>query len=68
MAISTITLEDVTCALCANRVSVALHAVEGIRNFDVDLAEQTAVITFDDDEISGARIRDVIDDNNCDVH
>lgn len=68
MAISTITLEGVTCALCANQVSTALHAVEGVRNFDVDLADRVTVITFDDDETTDERIRGVIESHNCDSH
>lgn len=68
MAISTITLQSATCPLCANRVSVALHAVAGVRNFDVDLSDEIAVITYDDDTVDDAVIRNVIDEVNCDAH
>ncbi|MFD1677465.1 heavy-metal-associated domain-containing protein [Alicyclobacillus fodiniaquatilis] len=65
---STMTLKDMTCANCANEVSVALHSVEGVRNFDVDLSDQIAVITYDDDETSDTFIRSTIEKVNCKAH
>ncbi|EJY57080.1 Heavy metal transport/detoxification protein [Alicyclobacillus hesperidum URH17-3-68] len=47
---------------------MALHAVAGVRNFDVDLSDEIAVITYDDDTVDDAVIRNVIDEVNCDAH
>jgi copper chaperone CopZ len=47
---------------------VALHSVEGVRNFDVDLSDQIAVITYDDDETSDTFIRSTIEKVNCKAH
>ncbi|WAH38272.1 heavy-metal-associated domain-containing protein [Alicyclobacillus dauci] len=68
MTISTITLEGVTCANCANSVSNALHSVQGVENFDVDLFDQITTITYDDDQTSSSIIRSTIEQSNCDVH
>jgi len=68
MTLSTLTLRDATCSLCANKVSVALHAVEGVRHFDVDLADQTAVVTFDDDVVDRDHICRIIGRTHCHDH
>lgn len=68
MALSIMTLEGATCPMCANPVSVALHAVQGVQNLDVDLADNVATITYDDDEVTASQIRHAVDDVNCTSH
>lgn len=68
MGLSILTLEDATCPMCANPVSIALHSVEGVRNLDVDLADAIATITYDDDTVSESEIRNTVDDANCASH
>lgn len=68
MAMSVLTLEGVTCAMCANEVSNALQSVQGVQNFDVDLADKVTVITYDDDQVSDSFIQKTIGKVNCKSH
>ncbi|EPZ45047.1 heavy-metal-associated domain-containing protein [Alicyclobacillus acidoterrestris] len=68
MAISTLTLEGATCPMCANAVSNALHSLQGVQHLDVDLADQIATITYDDDETTDASIRETVDRASCATH
>ncbi len=54
--------------MCANAVSNALHALQGVQHLDVDLADQIATITYDDDETTDASIRETVDRANCATH
>jgi copper chaperone CopZ len=66
--ISTLTLKAVTCPMCANSVSNALHSVQGVQNLDVDFFDQITTITFDDDTTNDAFIRTVVEGANCSAH
>ncbi len=47
-----LTLEGMTCASCANNIDRILHQTEGISQANVNLANDTALITYDEDKVS----------------
>jgi len=46
----TLTVENMTCALCPITVRTAIEHVTGVRNVQVDFDSKTAVVVFDDAE------------------
>ncbi len=46
----TLRVENMTCSLCPVTVRKALEAVEGVQETNISLAENTAIIIFDDDQ------------------
>ena len=44
----TLSIENMTCALCPPTVRKALQAVDGVREATVFLESRTAVVTYDD--------------------
>lgn len=46
----TLGITGMTCAACANRVEKGIHKVAGVQDAAVNLANEKAVITFDDSE------------------
>lgn len=46
----TLTVENMTCALCPITVRTAIARVPGVRDVDVDFESKTAVVVFDDEE------------------
>lgn len=46
----TLTVENMTCALCPITVRTAIERVSGVRDVKVDLENKTAVVLFDDTE------------------
>jgi len=46
----TLTVENMTCALCPITVRTAIARVSGVRDVDVDFESKTAVVVFDDEE------------------
>jgi copper chaperone len=48
MAISTLKIQGMTCKHCVMRVLKALKAVPGVRDAQVDLQKNEAVVTYDE--------------------
>jgi mercuric ion binding protein len=46
----TLAVRNMTCATCPIAVRMAIKAVAGVREVNVDLAKRTAVVTFDDSQ------------------
>lgn len=44
----TLTVENMTCALCPITVRTAIERVTGVEDVQVDLESKTAVVVFDD--------------------
>ena len=52
----TLTVEGMTCASCVGRVDRALAAVPGVTSVNVNLATETAAVTFDDGAVDADAI------------
>jgi|TARA_R110000787_G_C13427818_1_gene445371 Cu+-exporting ATPase len=56
-----------SCAGCAGRVEKSVGALEGVANVDVNVALNTAHVTFDGDKVDTARISQAVRDAGYDV-
>lgn len=45
----TLNVQNMTCATCPITVSMALKRIEGVKETDVSLESNTAVVTYDDE-------------------
>ena len=57
---STIKVEGMKCAKCSSSVSKALKATEGVEDVQVSSEKGEAVIKYDDQKVSEAKLREVI--------
>jgi len=51
---STLDIEGMTCASCVNRVTKALSRVDGVVEASVNLATETAAVTYDSGTVDAA--------------
>ena len=56
----TIKVEGMKCAKCSASVSKALKATEGVESADVSSEKGEAVIKYDDQKLTEAKLREVI--------
>lgn len=52
----TLTVENMTCAACPVVVRAAIKQVPGVKDAKIDLRTKTAVVLFDDDLATAAKI------------
>jgi len=52
----TLTVENMTCALCPITVRTAIERVTGVKDVQVDFESKTAVVVFDDAQ---AKVEDI---------
>ena len=57
---ATIKVEGMKCAKCSSSVSKALKATEGVEDVQVSSEKGEAVIKYDDQKVSEAKLREVI--------
>ena len=56
----TIKVDGMKCAKCSGAVTKALKATEGVEDADVNHAKGEAVIKYDDQKLTEAKLREVI--------
>jgi copper chaperone CopZ len=56
----TIRVEGMHCKMCAASVTKALKATAGVEDVQVNFDKGTAVIKYDDEKVTEARLREVI--------
>ena len=59
---ATLAVEGMTCAACSSRVQRALERTEGVTSASVNLMLENAVVDFDPDRLSTARIIEIVED------
>ena len=59
---STIRIEGMDCKGCSSSVEKALKATPGVSKAEVSLERKEAVVEYDDEKVTEARLREVIDD------
>jgi len=57
---STIRIEGMKCSKCSGSVAKALKAVEGVESVEISVEKKEAVIQYDDEKVTEARLREVI--------
>jgi copper chaperone CopZ len=57
---TTIHVEGMHCANCSSSVAKALKATEGVETVDVSFEKGEAVIQYDDQKVTEAKLREVI--------
>ena len=57
----TIRVKGMKCPNCASSVAKALKATHGVQDAQVSSEKGEAVVTFDDEKVSEAKLREVID-------
>jgi copper chaperone CopZ len=57
---TTIHVEGMHCANCSSSVAKALKATAGVETVDVSFEKGTAIIQYDDQKVSEAKLREVI--------
>jgi copper chaperone CopZ len=57
---TTIRVEGMKCNQCASSVAKALKATAGVREAEVSSEKGQVVITYDDEQVSEAKLREVI--------
>ena len=54
----TLTVDNMTCALCPITVRTAIEHVEGVKDVQVDFESKTAIVVFDDARTNAEDIAD----------
>jgi mercuric transport protein len=57
---STIRVEGMKCAKCSGSVTKALKATPGVEKVEVNLERNEAVVEYDDQKVTEAKLREVI--------
>ena len=57
----TIRVEGMKCGKCSGSVAKALKATAGVEAAEVNAEKGEAVVTYDDEKVTEARLREVID-------
>jgi len=57
---STIRVEGMTCSKCTGSVEKALKATPGVEKVEVSLQRKEAVVEYDDEKVTEAKLREVI--------
>jgi Cu+-exporting ATPase len=60
---TTLAVEGMTCAACSSRVQRVLERTEGVRSASVNLMLENAVVDFDPDLLSTARLIEIVEDS-----
>jgi copper chaperone CopZ len=58
----TIPIEGMSCASCVARVKKTLHAIKGVTEVEVSLAQRAAHVSYRDTEVSPERLTAAIND------
>jgi copper chaperone CopZ len=68
-SIVTLRVKGMTCGGCATAVAQALKSTEGVEDAQVSYERGTAVVKYDDQKVSVAKLRDVINSTgfSCEV-
>lgn len=59
---TTLSVPDVSCEHCVKTINGALGAVPGVTEVSTDIPSKTVHLAFDSDQVSMARIEEVLDD------
>lgn len=57
---STIRVEGMKCAKCSGSVEKALKATPGVEKVEISLDRKEAVVDYDDEKVTEAKLREVI--------
>jgi mercuric transport protein len=57
---ATIRVEGMKCAKCSGSVEKALKATAGVEKVEIDLQKKEAVVEYDDEKVTEAKLREVI--------
>src|SRR5687768_9893811 len=57
---ATIRVDGMTCAKCTGSVEKALKATPGVEKVEVNLQRKEAVVEYDDEKVTEAKLREVI--------
>lgn len=57
---ATIRVDGMTCAKCTGSVEKALKATPGVEKVEVSLQKKEAVVEYDDEKVTEAKLREVI--------
>ena len=57
---TTIRVDGMTCAKCSGSVEKALKATPGVEKVEVSLQRKEAVVEYDDEKVTEAKLREVI--------
>ena len=57
---ATIRVDGMKCAKCSGSVEKALKATAGVEKVEIDLAKKEAVVEYDDEKVTEAKLREVI--------
>lgn len=57
---STIRVEGMKCKMCTSSVEKALKATPGVAKVEVNLQKKEAVVEYDDEKVTEAQLREVI--------
>jgi mercuric ion binding protein len=57
---STIRVEGMKCKMCTGSVEKALKATPGVEKVEVSLERKEAVVEYDDEKVTEAKLREVI--------
>ncbi|HWT00812.1 MAG TPA: heavy-metal-associated domain-containing protein [Pyrinomonadaceae bacterium] len=57
---ATIRVEGMTCKMCSSSVAKALEATEGVEKVEVSHEKGVAVVQYDDQKVTEAKLREVI--------
>lgn len=57
---STIRVDGMTCKMCTGSVEKALKATPGVEKVEVNLERKEAVVEYDDEKVTEAKLREVI--------
>ncbi len=57
---ATIRVDGMTCAKCTGSVEKALKATPGVEKVEVSLQRKEAVVEYDDEKVTEAKLREVI--------
>lgn len=65
----TLRVKGMTCGGCATSVAKALRATEGVKDAQVSYERGLAVVKYDDEKVTVAKLRDVINNTGftCEV-
>lgn len=57
---STIRIDGMKCSKCSGSVAKALKAIEGVESVEISVEKKEAVIQYNDEKVTEAKLREVI--------
>lgn len=66
-AVKTLTVNGMSCEHCVKAVKGAVGGLNGVSSVDVDLKGKKVAVTFDEEIVTTASIKDAIEDQGYDV-